>query len=68
MRWNRALITGASSGIGRVIAQQLAAAGPRGIDQNRAVVVPGVWNKIGAGFLRARWGPALRFLVPRALS
>lgn len=44
------------------------AAGLRGIDQNRAVVVSGGLNKVRAGFLNALPGPARRFLVPRVLS
>ena len=49
-------------------ADDVAAAGLRGIDQNRAVVVPGGLNKVGAGLLNALPGPARRFLVPRVLS
>ena len=49
-------------------ADDVAAAGLRGIGQNRAVVVPGGMNKVGAGLLNALPGPARRFLVPRVLS
>jgi short-subunit dehydrogenase len=49
-------------------ADDVAAAGLRGIDQNRAVVVPGGLNKVGVGLFNALPGPARRFLVPRVLS
>jgi len=49
-------------------ADEVAAAGLRGVDQNRASVVPGAMNKIGAGALNALPGVARRFLVPRVLS
>jgi short-subunit dehydrogenase len=49
-------------------ADDVADAGLRGIDQNRAVVVPGGLNKVGAGLLNALPDPARRFLVPPVLS
>ncbi len=46
-------------------ADEVAAAGLKGVDQNRAVVVPGGMNKIGAGVLSSLPGALRRVMVPR---
>jgi short-subunit dehydrogenase len=46
-------------------AEEVAAAGLKGIDLNRAIVVPGALNKVGAGLLNALPGALRRVVVPR---
>lgn len=46
-------------------AEDVAAAGLAGIDQNRTVVVPGAMNKVGAGFVNALPGSVRRFVLPK---
>lgn len=46
----------------------VAAAGLEGVDRNRAVVVPGALNKIGAGMLNVLPGGIRRRLVPKVLG
>jgi short-subunit dehydrogenase len=46
-------------------ADEVAAAGLWGIDQNRAVVVPGVLNKVGAGLVNSLPGTVRRFVLPK---
>ncbi|NND74970.1 MAG: SDR family oxidoreductase [Ilumatobacter sp.] len=46
-------------------ASEVAAAGLEGVDVNRAVVVPGAVNRIGAGLVNALPGSVRRFVVPR---
>lgn len=46
-------------------ADVVAAAGLAAIDQNRAVLVPGVVNKVGAGLINSLPGPIRRFVLPK---
>lgn len=46
-------------------ADEVAAAGLKGVDQNRAYVVPGALNKVGAAMLGAMPGALRRVIVPR---
>lgn len=46
-------------------ADVVAAAGLAAVDQNRAVIVPGVVNKVGAGLINSMPGPLRRFILPR---
>ncbi len=46
-------------------ADEVAAAGLKGVDQNRASVVPGAMSKVGAGVLNAIPAALRRVIVPR---
>lgn len=59
-RWNRAVATGASQ-----TPVDVAAAGLRGVDWNRALVVPGPMSKMGTGVLNAIPAALRRVIVPR---